>query len=69
MITNPASILYKKMESSLTQDLPEEAGGGFFSRGGLQQNVTNNEPAERVRNYFKRIRKAREDFNNARTNL
>jgi|TARA_R110000824_G_scaffold79012_1_gene199223 hypothetical protein len=68
MITNPASILYKKMEASLRQDPPKEDAGGFFSRGGLQQGG-GKEPAQRVRNYFKRIRAAREEFNNGRTRI
>ena len=67
MKRNPAGDLYKKMAASLGSDMSDKQSSGFFARGGLQQNV--NEPATRVQKYFKRIRQAREDFNNARTNL
>lgn len=68
MITNPAGLLYRKMEASLNRDVPKEDAVGFFARGGLQQR-NNKEPAQRVREYFKRIRAAREDFNNGRTDI
>jgi hypothetical protein len=68
MITNPAGILYRKMEASLKQDVSKKDTGGFFARGGLQQGG-GDEPAERVRHYFKSIREAREGFNNGRTDI
>tara|TARA_R110000824_G_scaffold225153_1_gene412780 strand:- start:6349 stop:6543 length:195 start_codon:yes stop_codon:yes gene_type:complete len=63
MITNPAGMLYRKMEASLEEPTTDKKPEGFFARGGLQQG-SSVEPKEIVSLYFKHFRKAREEFNN-----
>ena len=61
-------MLYKKMEASLSEETVEDENVGFFSRGGLQKSSME-QPAERARQYFSKIRAIREGLNNGRTEL
>lgn len=63
MITNPAGMLYRKMEAGLEETVSDEETSGFFARGGLQKQSLD-EPAQIASYYFKRFRKAREELNN-----
>ena len=63
MLINPAGMLYRKMESSLSEDVVEDESVGFFSRGGLQKSEMN-QPAERAKHYFSKVRKIREALKN-----
>tara|TARA_R110002020_G_scaffold19685_1_gene67711 strand:+ start:201 stop:407 length:207 start_codon:yes stop_codon:yes gene_type:complete len=68
MLINPAGMLYRKMEASLSDEAVEDEKVGFFSRGGLQKpNI--DQPATRAQHYFSKIRSIREGLNNGRTKL